>query len=199
MTEAGFAGNQRYLILSTAAVSVLGGIGAARVLQGVGLAGRAHARQTPGGAQGGAAWRSSSRSWDRSPFIAEKANNVGSVAGGLEHEAELWHDLKKLLDRNGGDKDLLACGGVFSGPFQTQMIAYELGIHGIEVGWRVTPPPGVVFRTRTVPNGPLVTKPTDNRYRLIDRYGKWRLLTVPPSQGGRLPEGEPRRAHRTPH
>ena len=48
------------------------------------------------------------------------------------------NDLKKLLDRNGGDKDLLACGGVFSGPFQTQMIAYELGIHGIEVGWRVT-------------------------------------------------------------
>ena len=71
------------------------------------------------------------------------------------------------------------------------MIAYELGIHGIEVGWRVTPPPGVVFRTRTVPNGPLVTKPTDNRYRLIDRYGKWRLLTVPPSQGGPCPKASP--------
>jgi hypothetical protein len=190
MTEAGFAGNQRYLILSTAAVSVLGGIGAARVLQGVGwLGGRMLGK--PRAAPRVALAAFFVALVGSMPFIAEKANNVGSVAGGLEHEAELWHDLKKLLDRNGGDKDLLACGGVFSGPFQTQMIAYELGIHGIEVGWRVTPPPGVVFRTRTVPNGPLVTKPTDNRYRLIDRYGKWRLLTVPPSQGGPCPKASP--------
>jgi hypothetical protein len=25
-----------------------------------------------------------------------------------------------------------------------------------------------------------VTKPTDDRYRLVDQQGKWRLLTVPP-------------------
>jgi hypothetical protein len=31
-----------------------------------------------------------------------------------------------------------------------------------------------------VPDGPLVTKPTDDRYRLVDQQGKWRLLTVPP-------------------
>jgi hypothetical protein len=102
------------------------------------------------------------------------------VQGGIEHEAYLWHDLKALIDANGGKERLLACGGVFSGPFQTQMVAYELGIHGINVGWKVTPPPGVAFRTRTVPDGPLVTKPTDDRYRLVDQQGKWRLLTVPP-------------------
>jgi hypothetical protein len=61
------------------------------------------------------------------------------------------------------------------------MVAYELGIHGINVGWKFTPPPGVAFRTRTVPDGPLVTKPTDDRYRLVDQHGKWRLLTVPPT------------------
>ena len=38
----------------------------------------------------------------------------------------------------------------------------------------------MAFRTRTVPDGPLVTKPTDDRYRLVDQHGKWRLLTVPP-------------------
>ena len=69
---------------------------------------------------------------------------------------------------------------MFSGPFQTQMVAYELGIHGIQVGWKVTPPPGATFRTRTVPDGPLVTRPTDDRYRLVGTGGKWRLLTVPP-------------------
>ena len=39
----------------------------------------------------------------------------------------------------------------------------------------------MAFRTRTVPDGPLVTKPTDDRYRLVDQHGKWRLLTVPPT------------------
>jgi hypothetical protein len=37
-----------------------------------------------------------------------------------------------------------------------------------------------------VPDGPLVTKPTDDRYRLVDQHGKWRLLTVPPEGN---PEG----------
>jgi hypothetical protein len=116
-----------------------------------------------------------------SPTIVAKADNTGRVQGGIEHEAFLWHDLKALIDANGGKERLLACGGVFSGPFQTQMVAYELGIHGINVGWKFTPPPGVAFRTRTVPDGPLVTKPTDDRYRLVDQHGKWRLLTVPPT------------------
>jgi hypothetical protein len=169
---------------------VLGGIGAARVLQGIGWIG-GRLLKNPQAAPRVALAAFFVCLVGSTPFIAQKWNNVGRVSGGLEHEAELWHDLQKLLERNGGKKDLLACGGVFSGPFQTQMIAYELGIHGIEVGWRHTPPPGVAFRTRTVPDGPLVTKPTDERYRLIDRYGKWRLLTVPPSQGGRCPKASP--------
>jgi hypothetical protein len=192
MTEAGFAGNQRYLMVTTAAVSVLGGVGAVRVLQGV-----AHL---------GARWSGSARTGHiaaataffagvaiASPTIVAKADNTGRVQGGIEHEAYLWHDLKALIDENGGKERLLTCGGVFSGPFQTQMVAYELGVHGINVGWKVTPPPGVAFRTRTVPDGPLVTKPTDNRYRLVDQHGKWRLLTVPPegNQRGACPVSGP--------
>jgi hypothetical protein len=178
MTEAGFAGNQRYLIVTTAVVSVLGGMGAVRVLQGVEwLAarwlGRARARPvTIGALLLGVVVAS--------PTIVAKADNTARVRGGLEHEAYLWHDLKGLIDDSGGKEALLACGGIFSGPFQTQMVAYELGIHGIQVGWKVTPPPGATFRTRTVPDGPLVTKPTDDRYRLVGTNGKWRLLTVPP-------------------
>jgi hypothetical protein len=189
MTQAGFAGNQRYLIVTTAVVCVLGGIGAVRVLQGVEwLAARwAGPRRAPAivaaalllGILAG------------SPTIVAKANNEARVRGGLEHEAYLWHDLKGLIDDAGGKDALLACGGVFSGPFQTQMVAYELGIHGIQVGWKVTPPPGVTFRTRTVPDGPLVTKPTDDRYRLVATNGKWRLLSVPPEGRTECPKASP--------
>jgi hypothetical protein len=65
------------------------------------------------------------------------------------------------------------------------MVAYELHRHGIDIGWAVTPAPGAVFRTRTVPDGPLVTKPTDDRFRLVATNGKWRLLTAPTEGGSR--------------
>jgi hypothetical protein len=186
MTEAGFAGNQRYLMVTTAVVSVLGGIGVVRLLQGVEWAGeRVFGTARAGAIAAVVAFLAGIAI--ASPTIVAKADNTARVQGGLEHEAFLWHDLKALIDENGGKERLLACGGVFSGPFQTQMVAYELGIHGINVGWAVTPPPGVAFRTRTVPDGPLVTKPTDDRYRLVDQHGKWRLLTVPP-------EGNPKGA-----
>jgi hypothetical protein len=178
MTEAGFAGNQRYLIVTTAVVCVLGGIGTVRVLQGVEwLAARRLGATRARPATIGALLLGVLVA---SPTIVAKADNTGRVQGGIEHEAYLWADLKGLIDDAGGQDALLACGGVFSGPFQTQMVAYELGIHGIQVGWKVTPPPGVTFRTRTVPDGPLVTKPTDDRFRLVATNGKWRLLTVPP-------------------
>jgi hypothetical protein len=126
------------------------------------------------------------------PFIGEKADNTGRVSGGLEHEAEVWHDLKGLIEEAGGRERLVACGGVFSGPFQIQMVAYELHKHGIEIGWKETPPPGVALRTRTVPDGPLVVKPTDDRFRQVAEHGKWRLLTVPPANGrSRCPRASP--------
>jgi hypothetical protein len=181
MTEAGYAGNPRYLIVSTAAVALLGGIGAARVLQAVGAGvERLSANRRAGIAAATATCIAATAI--SSSFIIEKADNTERVTGGLEHEAELWHDLQRLLERTGEDR-LLACGGAYSGPFQIPMIAWELDIHGIQIGWHETVPPAMLFRTRTVPDGPLVVRPTDGRFRQVDRLGKWRLLTVPPGDG----------------
>jgi hypothetical protein len=180
MTEAGFAGNQRYLIVTTAVMCVLGGMGAVRLIQGVQWA----AARMTGSARAGTAAAAAAFVIGIGigfPVIVAKFDNTRRVDGGLRHEAYLWHDLKSLIDETGGRESLLACGHAYSGPFQTQMVAYELGIHGIDVGWKETPAPGVVFRTRTVPDGPLVTKPTDDRFRLVDQDGKWRLLTAPPA------------------
>jgi hypothetical protein len=189
MTQAGFAGNQRYMIVTTAVVCVLAGVGTVRVLQGVEWLARrwVSPRRAPLVVAGAILLGLLAGS----PTIVAKVDNEARVRGGLEHEAYLWHDLKGLIDESGGQDALLACGGVYSGPFQTQMVAYELGIHGIQVGWKITPPPGVTFRTRTVPDGPLVTKPTDDRYRLVGTNGKWRLLTVPPEGRTECPKASP--------
>ena len=141
MTEAGFAGNQRYLMVTTAAVSVLGGdrCGAPAAGRRVGRAARAGDGARAGAIAAGVAFVAGIAI--ASPTIVAKADNTARVQGGLEHEAYLWHNLKALIDENGGRERLLACGGIFSGPFQTQMVAYELGVHGINVGWKETPPP----------------------------------------------------------
>jgi hypothetical protein len=189
MTEAGFAGNQRYLILSTAAAAVLGGMGAALVVRGFDELGR-RLFDSPRAGVAAAVTAFVVAIAGFGPFILEKANNTDRVLGGLRHEAVVYHDLKSTIAAGGGRERLLKCGGVYSGPFYTQMMAYLLHLHGIQVGWRVTPAPGVAFRTRTVPNGPLVIQPTDDRFRQVLRRGKGRLLTAPP-EGQRGPDSCP--------
>jgi hypothetical protein len=181
MTEAGFAGNYRYLVVTTAACCILGGIGVARLLQGVERVGEGRFGTRRAGVATAASVLIVGIAVS-TPFIVEKSANTERVLGGLRHEAEMWEDMKTLIGSIGGKEHVLGCSGIFAGPYQTQMLAWELGIHGIRIGSGNTVPPGILFRTRTVPNGPLVLEPTDDRFRQVKRVGKWRMLTVPPDR-----------------
>jgi len=180
MTEAGYAGNQRYLIVSSAAFTILFGVGVAFALQGAGAA----------------AERISGRRWAAKvamglaalgavvialPVVGQKADSFAEMRRSLSYETSLWPNFERVVAAAGGKERLIACGGLYSGPYQTQMVAYELGVHGAQVrSLEGTPPPGAAFRTRTIPTGPLVIKLTDRRYEQIAREGRWRVLTVPP-------------------
>ena len=98
MTEAGFAGNQRYLIVTTAAVCVFGGSappGCSKAWAGSARALRASTpARSPRRQRSSSRWRSSRRSSSRRPTTPKGV-------GGLRHEAQLWHDLKGLIDRGG--------------------------------------------------------------------------------------------------
>jgi hypothetical protein len=179
MTEGGYAGNQRYLIVTTAALCVLGGIGVARVFQGLQMLGE----RVGGSARWGVATAAAVFAlglvvgW---PVVRDKADNIDATLDELRYEASLFHTLDDAIDAAGGRDRLLACGAVYSGPFQTQMIAYELGVHGLDVrALEGTPPPGVAFRTHTIPNGPLVIKVTDPRFRQVAADGRWLIWTAP--------------------
>ncbi len=83
---------------------------------------------------------------------------------------------------------------MYSGPFQTQMVAYELGIHGIDVGaLGGTPPPGVVFRTNTCPAGRSWPSSPTTASGWWPRNGRWRVVTAPRSdaRGRACPAGGP--------
>jgi hypothetical protein len=179
MTEGGYAGNQRYLIITTAALCVLGGIGVARVVQGVQLLGQRLSGNARVGLAAAAAVGLAGLAigW---PVVEDKADNVDATLDELRYEASLWHTLDDAVEATGGRDALLSCGAVYSGPFQTQMIAYELGIHGVDVSaLNGTTPPGVAFRTHTIPAGPLVIAPTDKRFKLAGGSGRWQLWTAP--------------------
>ena len=178
MTQAGFAGNQRYLIVTTAAVCVLGGIGVGRIFQLV----QDRASAMSGSPRTGV--RAAMAAFvvillALAPVIDQKIDNASLTLERLRYEASIWSGLRDVVDEAGGRERLRACGGVYSGPFQTQMVAYTLGIHGIEVGWTETPAPGVAFRTRTVPTGPKVVEMTDDRFRQIATTKRWTVLTAP--------------------
>ena len=203
MTEAGYAGNQRYLIVSLTACTVLAGVGAAFVLRATGaLAGRLTGRSWAtraaiiGAATVGAFLVVA-------PVMGQKGDSFVEtrfvqVRKLVAHEVSLWPNLEKVIAAAGGKERLKACGGLYSGPYQTQMVAYELGVHGAQVrSLEGTPPPGAAFRTRTIPTGPLVIELTDRRYEQIARVGKWRVLTVPPDGRSACPAAS-REAPRSP-
>ena len=198
MTEAGFAGNQRYLIVTTTAVCVLGGIGVGRVFEAVQ---RRVSLRTNDPRMG---LRTAVAAFvllvlALTPVIGQKVDNGRVTLDTLRYEASIWSGLREVVDEAGGRERLRACGGVYSGPFQTQMVAYTLGIHGVEVGWMETPAPGVAFRTRTVPTGPKVVQMTDDRFRQIATTKRWTVLTAPRADArGRACPASSRYAPRVP-
>ena len=137
MTEAGFAGNLRYVALPAALVCVLAGIGwswliegiAGRLGSGVAVAvalGLAAAALIPVGAALGA---------------------FGESLEALHGEAEVYTDLDRAITRAGGPAAVQRCGRVITGPYEVQVVAWKLRRHGADVDIEVRAP-GTVLALR---------------------------------------------------
>jgi hypothetical protein len=202
MTEGGYAGNPRYLIISTVIACTLGGIGMGAIFLAIQRAGEGAARRwgwrlrppRAGLATAGAVFGLGALAITFPlPIVRNKILEARENGDLIAYEASIWNGLRDVVAANGGAEALRDCGYVTSGPFQTQMVAYELGLHGFDVGWTTTPVPGVAFQTRTSPAGPLVVDPDDTRYRRVAANDRWRILTVPPAGegGGSCPAAGP--------
>jgi hypothetical protein len=119
MTEAGFAGNVRYLFLPAALVCVLAGAGCVEVVRGA-------------------------RRWAPLVAVVLAAAALPYVSDDIQSlredrdETIFWSnfygpDLKFAIAQAGGEEKIKSCGHVFAGPFQVPALAWRLHMHTDEV------------------------------------------------------------------
>ncbi|NUT56869.1 MAG: hypothetical protein HOQ03_12925 [Thermoleophilia bacterium] len=152
MTEAGFAGNLRYVALPAAMVCILAGVG------WVGLF-RTVRRRAPVAAAAGAVVVLLAAA----PFAWTQADALRSDLERIDYESQVYGaDLVEVIERAGGEDAVKACGQVFTAPFQTQAVAWYLHLHETEVSIFPFPPGTMIAPYWTAeasdPRFPPVTK-----------------------------------------
>ncbi len=114
MTEAGFAGNLRYVALPAAFVCVLAGAGWVAVARAV--------RWPWAAALVIAAFAA--------PFVAADVDKLDYDMEKVRYEANFYGpNLKAAIAKGGGREGIKACGKVFTGPFQVPAVAWRLHLH----------------------------------------------------------------------
>ena len=158
MTQIGFSGNLRYVLLPIALLCVLAGAGwveavraagrragvlAAVALAALGLAGAAHAG-------------------------ARAVQDADDQAQAVRREADLDTDLASAVARAGGERALARCGPVFTGRFQVPIVAWTLHLRLRDVDIFPLPPGG----TAAPSEGALARDP---RFEVVARSARWTI------------------------
>lgn len=148
MTEAGFAGNRRYLVVAAALAAVVAGVALGRAAREIGgrlpVARRRAAMAVAAGVPMAVA-------------LAVAVPQVARDARGVAYEEALDSNLDAALGLAGGRERALGCGQPFTGPFQVPAVAWRLRVHTGQVGYEPRAP-GVVLRA--VPRRGVLTPPT---------------------------------------
>ena len=157
LTQAGFSGNDRYLVLGSALISIAGGVGwgwgawaVADLARGRWTAIRRYGNAVGAGAVGLAATLLIAAP----PWIGPSIIDVPATHRALVYQAHLREDLAAAVRRLGPAR-ILRCGTVMTEGFQVPMLAWNLDVHTIrvEASPSVPPPtgtagPNVVFQAR---------------------------------------------------
>lgn len=184
MTEAGFSGNPRYIILGTSLLAVVGGVGFGRVVQFAGSAMRSVAGPrlaTAAGVVVFAVLFAASAHWAKPRFA-----NFDELDRALRYQAELRTDLKTALEKAGGVDAFKACGKATAGKFSVPLVAWHLDEHTYDVGL-VPAPQGVIVAARTTNKRTLVPQPEQPYppgYRPVARYRTTTLFSTCPAAPG---------------
>jgi hypothetical protein len=198
-TQAGFSGNNRYLVLGTAPVAIAGGVAWGWF---------------SGAVAGLLRWVSDRRSGLRRlsgvqvaiptasavaialflavpPWIGKNIVSLPRTHHALVYQAHLREDLTAAVRKAGGAKTLLACGAVMTEGFQVPMAAWTLGVHTLRVEAppaHLSPPPwpAVILQTRAQSTSRLLPSPPQiiawehagARYKLVAHVRTFRVFST---------------------
>lgn len=187
MTQAGFSGNPRYIILGTTLIAVVGGVGFGRAVQIAGdVVGRLGGERRRGalvlgtGVLACVVLLAATYHWAGPRF-----RTFGRLDKALRYQADLRTDLEKALAAVGGAKSFGSCGPVATGKFQVPMVAWYLGKHTMEVGMEPQPG-GAVVSSRSTGAAPWAPRADEfpYGYRLLIMEGTTHLhSSCPPAPG----------------
>jgi hypothetical protein len=175
LTQIGFSGNDRYLVLGAALIAIAGGVGWGWASSSLGaLARRLRLRPLAAGAIGslvlGAIFMG------LPPWIGANVVDVQATHRALVYQAHLREDARTAVDRLGGPEKVKRCGTIMTEGFQVPMLAWTLGLHTSDVrasplkGEPLPPPPNLIFQARAQHHAhllPFVRAWTGVPYRLV--------------------------------
>jgi hypothetical protein len=194
MTQIGFSGNNRYLVLGSALVEICGATawGWAALEFGT-LAGRILRRAF----RSSAAALTQASSWLALAVVAAAFALLPSWVGfnlislprthrSLVYQAQLRQGVTKLVAQYGGAAKLLRCGQVMTEGFQVPLVAWTLDVHTLQI--EAPPasvenpgsPPNVILQTRDTRHAtllPIVRGWPTVHYTYFGSNGPFRLFT----------------------
>ncbi len=130
LAEGGFTGTLRYVTLPAALTAVLGGVGWGWLWQ------IARERATPRRALAAALVATGVVV----PFLVLAALRTGRELRATQAAVRLYDELPSVLRRAGGAAAVRACAPVYTGPYQTQVLAWELHVPSRRIGIHPRPP-----------------------------------------------------------
>ena len=190
LTQAGFSGNDRYLVLGAALIEIAGGVGygwLAAVLARE-SAKRSDFVRTLGAGAGAAILAALVMAlvyvFVPNP-VGRSLIDIQRTHRSLVYQAQLRAGAANAVARLGGKNQIYACGTVMTEGFQVPLLAYSLGVHTdqVEAAPLELPPPGsagpnVIFQARENRRAhrlPALRNWPETSYRLVARNRTFRI------------------------
>jgi hypothetical protein len=156
MTQAGFSGNGRYLIIGGALLFIPGGIGWGLVAWKLGERLPGSIRPASGPA---IALVVATLGFLFLPGWVGQHFKLRTLDRALRYQAELRQDMSTIVKRAGGASKIIACGKIETENFQVPMVAWYLGIPSVDVSGQLPPGAGaqanVILQARDTVRAPL--------------------------------------------
>jgi hypothetical protein len=193
LTQAGFSGNNRYLVIGSALVEVCGAVAwgwAAQELGNLLAAPLRRGRERVGrvliDVTELAAVAAVGLAFLVLPnWVGQNLIDIPRTHHAIVYQAHLRQDLTKIVSQYGGAAKLLRCGTVMTEGFQVPMVAWTLGVHTNVVqapptGGPPPPAPNVILQTRAQSHStalPIVHTWPNVHYSYVAHVRTFRLFT----------------------